>query len=238
MIRYLNRLNSRWLLGSAVLQPGARFSRHLARGPLERSSPAEIVRQVARRDAVETPHPALQPAVVGVHVLDVEGALADADAGREVERLVVQPVPGGEGGVGLGAVRAQHGTASPATTGPSAAAMASAPRSGSTASAVWPARSRAISAGTCSAESPRRLARSPRRCGPRPGGASPRRHRREPLWERRKKVSSASTTPPRASRAAAGARRKRCRQRKLVVRCTPQWAAALARLMPAASASP
>ena len=47
--------------------------------------------------------------------------------------------------------------------------MASAPRSGSTASTVWPARSRAIRAGTCSAESPRLPARSPRRCGRSPG---------------------------------------------------------------------
>src|SRR3954471_6495010 len=68
-------------------------------GPLQGSSPAEIVRQVARPDAVEAAHPAFQPAVVGVHVLDVEGALADADAGREVDRLVVQPALGGEGGV-------------------------------------------------------------------------------------------------------------------------------------------
>src|SRR4051794_33556509 len=52
---------------------------------LERPSPAEIVGQVARRDAVEAAHPALQPTVVGVHVLDVEGAIADADAGREVD---------------------------------------------------------------------------------------------------------------------------------------------------------
>src|SRR3954466_4326154 len=80
-------------------------------GPLERSSPAEIVRQVARRDAVEATHPALQPAVVRVHVLDVEGALTDADAGREVDRLVVQPALGGEGRVGLGTVRAEDGVA-------------------------------------------------------------------------------------------------------------------------------
>ena len=45
-----------------------------------------------------------------------------------------------------------------------------------------------------------------------------------------KKVLSASTTPASASRAAVGARRKRCRQRKLVVRCTLEWAAALVRL--------
>src|SRR3954453_19604736 len=68
--------------------------------PLQGSSPAEIVGQVAGGDTPEAAHPALQAAVVGVHVLDVEGAVADADAGREVDRLVVQPVSGGEGGVG------------------------------------------------------------------------------------------------------------------------------------------
>ena len=58
--------------------------------PLEGSSPAEIVRQVARRDAVEATHPALQPAVVGVHVLAWK-APSRTDAGREVDRLVVEP---------------------------------------------------------------------------------------------------------------------------------------------------
>src|SRR5690242_11570728 len=88
-------------------EPGSRGT--WVGGPLERSSPAEIVRQVARRDAVEAARPALQPAVVGVHVPDVEGAVADADAGREVGRLVADAALGGEGGVGLGAVRAEHG---------------------------------------------------------------------------------------------------------------------------------
>src|SRR6476646_7956307 len=115
-------------------------------GPLERSSPAEIVRQVARRDAVEAAHPALQPAVVGVHVLDVEGALADADAGGDIDRLVADAALGGEGGVGLGAVRAQHGVAG--DHGCERRGDGVGPRPGSTASAVWPARSRAISAGT------------------------------------------------------------------------------------------
>src|SRR3954454_5994396 len=75
--------------------------------PLKRSSPAEIVRQVARRDAVEAAHPALQPAVVGVHVLDVEGAVAHPNPGRDIDRLVADAALGGEGGVGLGAVRAE-----------------------------------------------------------------------------------------------------------------------------------
>src|SRR4051812_10037298 len=60
-------------------EPGSRGTR-LGR-PLERSSPAEIVWEITRGDAVEAAHPALQPAVVGVHVLDVEGPVADADAG-------------------------------------------------------------------------------------------------------------------------------------------------------------
>src|SRR3954449_10601951 len=62
-------------------EPGSRGA-WLGR-PLERSSPTEIVRQVARRDAVEAAHPALQPAVVGVHVLDVEGAVAHPNPGRD-----------------------------------------------------------------------------------------------------------------------------------------------------------
>src|SRR3954451_20922342 len=77
-------------------------------GTLQGSSPAEIVGQVARSDALEACHPALQPTVVGVHVLDVKGAVADADAGGEVDRLVVQPGPGGEDGVGFGPIRAEH----------------------------------------------------------------------------------------------------------------------------------
>src|SRR3954470_9030645 len=69
--------------------------------PLQGPSPAEIVRQVARRDAVEAAHPALQPAVVGVHVLDVEGAVAHPDPGGDIDRLVADATLSGEGGVGL-----------------------------------------------------------------------------------------------------------------------------------------
>src|SRR3954447_13647437 len=90
-------------------EPGSRGTR-LGR-PLERSSPAEIVWEITRGDAVEAAHPALQPAVVGVHVLDVEGPVADADAGRDVDRLVADAALGGEGGVGLSTIRAQHGIA-------------------------------------------------------------------------------------------------------------------------------
>src|SRR3982751_4302626 len=70
-----------------------------------------MVRQVARRDAVEAAHPALQPAVVGVHVLDVEGAVAHPNPGRDIDRLAADAALGGEGGVGLGGVRAEEGVA-------------------------------------------------------------------------------------------------------------------------------
>ena len=166
----------------------------------------------------------------------MEGSVANADAGREIDRLVVQPVLGGEGGVGLGAVRAEHGIAG--DHGPEHHLDGLGAEVGQhgidrVAGAVAGDQGRDL----LGREAPlaRPLAAPVR---PRPGAAAPRRHRREPLWERRKKVSSASTTPASASRAAVGARRKRCRQRKLVVRCTPQWAAALASVMPAASASP
>src|SRR5690349_373334 len=82
--------------GSGRIRPG---------GTLQGSSPAEIVGQVARSDALEACHPALQPTVVGVHVLDVKGTVAHPNAGGEVDRLVVQPVPGGNDGVGFGPLR-------------------------------------------------------------------------------------------------------------------------------------
>src|SRR3954467_6927025 len=78
------------------------------------------------------------------------------EAGREVDRLVVRPALGGEGGVGLGAVGAEHGVAG--DHGPERRGDGVGPRPGGTASAAWPARSRATRAGTCSAESPRLLA--------------------------------------------------------------------------------
>src|SRR3954469_7170447 len=75
----------RWDRSCGGQEPGFRGT-WLER-PLQGPSPAEIVRQVARRDAVEAAHPALQPAVVGVHVLDVEGAVAHPDAGGDIDRL-------------------------------------------------------------------------------------------------------------------------------------------------------
>jgi hypothetical protein len=37
---------------------------------------------------VETPHPALQAAVVGIDVLNVEGVVDDTDAGAEIDGRV------------------------------------------------------------------------------------------------------------------------------------------------------
>src|SRR4051812_29336940 len=170
-------------------------------GPLERSSPAEIVRQVARRDAVEATHPALQPAVVRVHVLDVEGALTDADAGREVDRLVVQPALGGEGRVGLGTVRAEDGVAGdhgPERRGDGVGPQAGQHGVGGVAGAVAGDQRRDLLGREAPLARPLAAAAGApleRTCGAAPSA--------RPLLGAPKKVSSASTTPPRASRAAA-----------------------------------
>ncbi len=57
--------------------------------PLQGSSPAEIVGQIARGDALEAHHPALQAAMVGVDILDVERTVAHPNAGGDIDRLVV-----------------------------------------------------------------------------------------------------------------------------------------------------
>ena len=51
-------------------------------------APPEIVGQVFGRDAVETRHPALETAVVGVDVLDVEGVVDDPNACAEIDELM------------------------------------------------------------------------------------------------------------------------------------------------------
>jgi hypothetical protein len=97
-----------------VPRPRARFSRRLARAHApgfvtSRDSSAARRSAVARRHAVEAAHPALQPAVVGVDILDVERTVAHPQAAGDVDRLVVQPLLGGKAGVSLGAVGAEHG---------------------------------------------------------------------------------------------------------------------------------
>ena len=62
-------------------EPGFRgMNSILINGP----APAGVVRQVARRHATKTPQPDMKPAVVGIHVLDMDGAggLPDIKAGQ------------------------------------------------------------------------------------------------------------------------------------------------------------
>ena len=175
------------LLRSAVRQRRARFSRRLRLGhPLEGSSPAEIVGQVAGGDAVEATHPALQPAVVGVHVLHVEGAVAHPNAGRDVDRLVRSPCTRRRRRRPC-AIGAEHGITG--DHGASAAPIASAPRSA--------ARHRRCGRRGRARSGRDLLGREPPLARPLAtrGGAARAIPRaapsREPLWERRKKVSSA-----------------------------------------------
>src|SRR3954469_18454053 len=105
--------------GSATPQPSPRpdlplQARHPPPPGLPATArrPAAVVGRVAElMGGKEAAHPALPPAVVGVHVLDVEGAVAHPNPGRDIDRLVADAALGGEGGVGLGAVRAEDGVA-------------------------------------------------------------------------------------------------------------------------------
>jgi hypothetical protein len=100
---------------------------------------------------VEAPHPLLQPAVVGVHVVDVWRSGASGFG-----------VPGAGKTWNLTRARranaviaAQHSSAGRVMAGPSAAAMLAASSRGRTASMVAPVRSRATMTGIRSADSPR-----------------------------------------------------------------------------------
>ena len=59
-----------WTQSGGAHDPGVR-DRVCLEG-LDRSPPAQIAREVLGGDAMEAPHPLLQPAVVGVHVVDME----------------------------------------------------------------------------------------------------------------------------------------------------------------------
>lgn len=50
---------------------------------LEASAPPEVFGQVLGADTVETAHPALQAAVVGIDVLDAERVVDNADTGAQ-----------------------------------------------------------------------------------------------------------------------------------------------------------
>ena len=70
---------------------------------IERPEPAEVIGQVARRDAMETGQPLLEPPMVGVHVLDVNGAVdgrAHPFACLKIDCLVRDFMIAGEGPVG------------------------------------------------------------------------------------------------------------------------------------------
>ena len=141
--------------------------------PLDGSEPAEIEIEVARRNAVEMVKPTLESAVVSIDVLDVPRAV-DADAGREIDGVMLDLQGFRWGDQRTTAVGVENGIRVATTWGASSASRMK--------SVVAPEWSRVISTGTCSFESSRFLAlrANPLRC---------------PLDEGMKKVSSVSATP-------------------------------------------
>ena len=192
-------------------------------------APDRVLGRSSRRSS-----PALQPAVVGVHVLDVEGAVAHPNAGRDVDRLVAEPMHGGEGGVGLGAIGVEHGITGdhgrecrPDSLGPEVG------QHGIDGVAGAVARDQGR---TCSAESPRLPARSPRRRGRRSSDPSAPRHRREPCGSAERSRPPRPRRPaPRASPSAPAGTVPPAKARRQVHAAI---GARLRQAMPAASTSP
>ena len=73
------------------------------------SAPPEIVGEILGRNAAEAGHPALEAAVVGIDVLDVEGVIDDPNPRAEIDGLLGDMGLGGEGTVDRGTVGTQHG---------------------------------------------------------------------------------------------------------------------------------
>src|ERR1700758_3672673 len=85
-----------WPQSGGAHDPGVRG--RVCREGLDRSPPAQIAREVLGGDAMEAPHPLLQPAVVGVHVVDMEIwrlRLRRAGCGQDME---LDPGAWSEGG--------------------------------------------------------------------------------------------------------------------------------------------
>ena len=59
--------------------------------PLNQSSPAEIVAQIMGGYAVETAHPFLEPAIVGIDILDMIDTRDDTLTSGQIDRAVGNP---------------------------------------------------------------------------------------------------------------------------------------------------
>src|SRR5450759_2795072 len=120
--------------------------------PLVEPSPTQIAIQIPSGHTFESLQPSLQPAVVGIDVLDMENPFLHPDTSLDIHGLV------GNSGIlchsleGFAPVGAQE--VSFPSTGLRAAPRCSASIASRIASKVSPLRSRAIRTGICSTESP------------------------------------------------------------------------------------
>ena len=74
---------------------------------LQQASPAEVVDEILGGYPMETPHPALQPAVVGINVLNMKGARPHALPGPGMYHLMRDTAALGERGIYAGTVCTQ-----------------------------------------------------------------------------------------------------------------------------------
>lgn len=76
---------------------------------LKHAVPAQVVREVAGGDTVKASHPALQAAVAGINVLNVESALAYPFVRARVDDMVSNALSAGKVGIDRSAITALYG---------------------------------------------------------------------------------------------------------------------------------
>ena len=77
----------------------------------QQAPPAEIIDEILGGNAMKPSDPALQSAVVGIHVLDMKSARLDSLSGLGMHYPMGDAALSGKGRVHTGTVRAQHGFA-------------------------------------------------------------------------------------------------------------------------------
>lgn len=75
---------------------------------LQHASPPQVIDEVLGRNTMEPRHPALQPAVIGIDVLDVEGSFSDPLPRPGMHDVMRDSTGAGKGGVNGCSIRAQH----------------------------------------------------------------------------------------------------------------------------------
>jgi hypothetical protein len=76
---------------------------------LKHATPAQVVREIAGGDTVKANHPGFQAAVVGINVLNVEGALSYPLTGTGVDDMVGNALGAGKVGIDRSTITTKHG---------------------------------------------------------------------------------------------------------------------------------